>query len=137
MADAHLSQQILLLVHAGANFLLPDHPLTWQAREPMSKEYTDGLGHLLGLTQMHYPEQVGPVSDYIRRWVNGPRTPPSSPPGFSILKHTYATVAHATLSFRDAMQVAAQYNARGVKVVQLRRGQNRKSLMAVFRNCHS
>ena len=49
MADAHVSKQILLFVHAGANFRLPDHPLTWQAKDPMSKEYTDGLGHLLDL----------------------------------------------------------------------------------------
>ena len=74
-----------------------------------------------------YPEQVGPVSDYILRWVNAPRTPPGNPPGLSILQHTYATVAHPTLSFRDAMQVAARRNAWGTKVVQLRRGQKRKS----------
>ena len=63
-----------------------------------------------------------------------PATPP--PPkkkNMSMLKHTVATAAHATLAFK-AMQVVAPYNARGAKVVRLRRGQAGKALPAALGN---
>lgn len=123
MADSDLSQPAVRLLHAGASWRLPQHPLTWMPRDSLSQEYLKGLNTLCDHLAQHFPEKVMTVANYFQRWVGTPLVAPVPPGPMVLLEHSYTDVANAGPPGLDI--IVGEPEVRGPRVVGIQRKRRR------------